>query len=316
VLASLLAGASLVACGGDDGSTTGTGGGGGAGGSGGASAQACEGVDTSGCDVALAPSDDDTSAVQTALIEATSGSTVCLCPGNYSFENELSLTVPDVTVRGLGATRDDVVLDFAAQVAGDDGFSVTSDGFTIERLSIKNSPGNGVVVTGAENVTFRDLHVSWDAGSVTENGAYAVYPVKCSKVIVEDCEIVGAADAGIYVGQSSQAIVRNNVVYGNVAGIEFENTLDGEAYGNDIYDNAAGILVFALPNLDVKESLRTNVHDNLIHDNNRENFAEPGTVVAAVPPGIGFLNLAADDVEIHANDFEGNQTASILVVSY
>jgi nitrous oxidase accessory protein NosD len=76
------------------------------------------------------------------------------------------------------------------------------------------------VVTGAEDVTFRDIKVSWDAGSATENGAYAVYPVNSSRVIVEDSEVVGAADAGIYVGQCNQAIVRNNVVYGNVAGIE------------------------------------------------------------------------------------------------
>jgi parallel beta-helix repeat protein len=313
----LLTLSALAACGDDGGTSTGSGGAGGAGGGSGGSepSAACAGIDTSACAVALGPSSDDTTAVQTALIEAQSGSTICLCPGTYSFENELSLTVPGVTVRGVGATRDDVVLDFGAQVAGDDGFTVTADNFTVEHLSVKNSPGNGIVVTGAENVVFRDLKVSWDAGSVTENGAYAVYPVKCNKVIVEDCEVIGAADAGVYVGQSKLAIVRNNVVHGNVAGIEFENTIEGEAYGNDIYDNAAGILVFALPNLDEKISTRTNVHDNTIHDNNRDNFAEPGTVVATVPPGIGFLNLAADDVEIHANDFKGNVTAAIAVAS-
>jgi parallel beta-helix repeat protein len=97
--------------------------------------------------------------------------------------------------------------------------------------------------------------------------------------------VVGAADAGVYVGQSRNVIVRNNIARKNVAGIEIENCIDADVYGNEAFDNTAGILVFALPNLDEKVSTRTNVHDNTIHDNNRDNFAEPGTVVATVPPG-------------------------------
>ncbi len=305
---------------GDSSSSGGGGAGGGAdggGGSGGGSTtQGCPDVDTSDCDVVVAPSDDDTSTVQTALIEAESGSTVCLCPGTYALENELQVTTPNLTVRGAGETRDDVVLDFAGQIGGDDGLTATADGFTVENLSVKNSPGNGVVATGVEGVTFRNLKVFWDAGSATSNGAYAVYPVGSSKVLIEDCEIVGAADAGAYVGQSTQIIVRNNLVHANVAGIEIENSNDAEVYGNESYDNAAGILVFTLPNLDKKDGLRANVHDNDIHDNNRDNFAEEGTIVAAVPPGIGVLVLAADNTEIHGNTISGNKTGAIVTVSF
>ncbi|MEM6789863.1 MAG: parallel beta-helix domain-containing protein [Myxococcota bacterium] len=274
-------------------------------------------VDTTGCDVVLeASGGDDYAAVQDALIGATSGSDVCFRPGAYSFSREVSLTVRDVTVRGLGATRDDTILDFLAQEAGDDGITVTSDGFTIENLWIKNTPGNGVVVTGAEDVTFRNLKVTWDAGSVTENGAYAVYPVRSRRVLIEDTEVVGAADAGLYVGQCQQAIVRNNDVHGNVAGIELENTVGGEVVNNRAYDNSAGILVFVLPNLEFKSGDATLVHDNEVYDNNRENFAEAGTIVAQVPPGTGVLLLAADGVEITNNDFRNNVSTSILAVSY
>jgi parallel beta-helix repeat protein len=209
-------------------------------------------IDTSGCSAVLTAGAGSQDEVQRALIEAQSGAEVCLCPGTFAFGKELSLTVPDVTVRGLGASRDDTVLDFAAQTIGDDGFTVTSDGFTIENVWVKNTPGNGIVVTGAEDVAFRNMKVSWDAGSVTANGAYAVYPVKSRRVVVEDSEVVGAADAGIYVGQCEEAIVRNNVVYGNVAGIEIENSTGADVYGNEAYDNTAGILVFVLPNLEKK----------------------------------------------------------------
>lgn len=274
-------------------------------------------LDSSNCTVLLSPSgQDDTEAVQTAFIEAQSGSRICFCPGAYSFRRELSLAVTDVSLHGLGTEREDVVLDFAKQEAGDDGVTVTSDGFLIEHMWIKNTPGNGIVVSGADDVTFRDLKVSWDAGSVTENGAYAVYPVKSRRVLVEDCEVIGAADAGIYVGQCDQAIVRNNDVHGNVAGIEIENTLDSEVVGNKAYDNASGVLVFVLPSLENKEGKRCKVHNNEIYDNNRDNFAAMGTVVASVPAGTGVLLLAADDTELHDNKVHNNKSAGFLLVSY
>ena len=293
---------------------------GGSGGGGGGPSEvpaSCEGVDLSGCDVVLGPVEgDDTTQLQGALIEdVKSGETLCLCPGTYELNNEVQVSTPDLTIRGVGATRDDVVLDFAEQIGGDDGLTATTDGFTVENFSVKNSPGNGIVVTGAENVTFRNLHVYWDAGSVETNGAYAVYPVQCTNVLIEDCEIVGAADAGAYVGQSTNIIVRNNLVHGNVAGIEIENSNDAEVYGNEAYDNSAGILVFALPNLDKKDSLRCDVHDNQIYDNNRENFAAEG-IVGAVPPGIGVLILAAHETHVHDNNIHDNQTGGIVLVGH
>ena len=289
----------------------------GGGGSGGGPADACADIDLTGCDVSLAPSGDDTATLQAALIEGVdAGGTVCLCPGTYTLKNELSVDKLNLTLRGVGASRDDVVLDFEEQVAGDDGLTATSDGFTVEKLSVKNTPGNGIVVTGAENVTFRDLKVFWDAGSVTENGAYAVYPVKCTNVLIEDCEIVGAADAGAYVGQSSNIIVRRNKVYANVAGIEIENSTDAEVYENEAYDNSAGILVFTLPNLEKKDGINCDIHNNQIYDNNRENFAEEGTVVAAVPPGVGVLILSADETHIHDNEITDNNSLGVISVSF
>lgn len=271
---------------------------------------------TTGCTVALEPGEgDDATTLLNAFIDAKSGDTVCLCPGTYTPNKEISLTVPGVTVRGAGQNLEDTVLDFATQEADKNAFSVTSDGFTVENLWLKNSPGNGIVVTGAEDVTFRKMKVSWDAGSVVDNGAYAVYPVKSKNVIIEDTEIVGAADAGAYVGQCENAIVRRNKVHGNVAGIEIENTTNAEVYENESWDNTSGILVFALPNLEKTDGKAALVHHNDVHDNNRANFAEPGTIVATVPAGTGMLILAADSTEVRDNTITNNQSVGILIVS-
>ncbi|HMI89127.1 MAG TPA: parallel beta-helix domain-containing protein [Polyangiaceae bacterium] len=278
-----------------------------------------QGVEASACDVRIAPSDEDQSRVQTALIETPAGSTICFESGEFRFTDQLTLSSRGVTLRGSPTT----VWDFRNQrTSARNGLLVTGSAFTIEDFAIKNTPGDGVRVEGAEGVTFRKLRVSWEAdalrpddGGVGRSGAYAVYPVTSSKVLIEDCEVTGARDAGLYVGQSHDIIVRNNKVHGNVAGIEIENSTDSEVYGNTVYDNTAGILVFNLPDLPVQDGRRANVHDNDVRENNHVNFAIPGTTVAGVPVGTGLLVLAADDTEIHANTFRSNDSTGVLIVS-
>ena len=269
-----------------------------------------------GYDHVIAPSDDDFEAIQTVLTEAKSGDVIGLEPGTYRLTRELNLTgVADITLKGMGQTRDEVVLDFADQVEGDDGITVTAGGFTIENLWVKNSPGNGVVAH-AEDSTFRNIKVSWDAGSVTENGFYAVYPTDCKRTVIENVEVTGASDAGIYVGSCEYAIVRNSKVYANVAGIEIENTKKADVYDNEVYDNSAGILALLLPNLKIKENTQILFRDNEVRANNRPNFAKAGTVVASVPSGTGFLVLCGTDIEVRDNTITGNDSTGVLVVSY
>lgn len=267
----------------------------------------------SGCTTTLKPSADDDTALQTAFIEAQSGDTICLDKGTYHLTETLSVAgINGLTIKGTGP---ETILDFSGLI-GAKAFDVTIDNFTAQDFAILDTPSDGIDVTGATNVTFRGLKVYWTAGSVTENGAYAIFPVACTNVIVEDCEVIGASDAGIYVGQSNHILVRRNKVHGNVAGIEIENSQDAEVYENESYDNTAGILVFNLPNLPVKDGRRTIVRDNDIHDNNRTNFAPGGSIVASVPTGIGIVVMAADEIEIHSNSITGNVSTGVAVASY
>ena len=291
---------------------------GGAGGTGGGDPTTCgAGIDTSGCGVVVAPSSDDTTNVQTALIEVKSSSSVCLCPGTYQFKQQLSLTVPNVTVRGLGAAVTDTVLDFSThEGTTNDTMLVTADGFTIENLWVKNTPGNGVVARQSDKPTFRKLKVSWDSPQSATHGAYAVYPAECTNVLIEDCDVEGAADAAIYVGQGTGAIVRRNKAHDSVLGIELENTTDGEVYDNDIYNNTGGLAVFLLGNLNKKTAERNLLRDNNVHDNNHVNFGDSTTFVAAIPKGSGIIVVGSDGTEIRNNKVENNQSAGVLVVSY
>ena len=63
-------------------------------------------------------------------------------------------------------------------------------------------------------------------------------------VLIEDAESVGASDAGIYVGQTNKAIIRNSRAAYDVFGFEIENVQDGEYDGNLAECNTGGFLVY------------------------------------------------------------------------
>lgn len=274
-----------------------------------------EGNGSATCDITISPGADDTKALQTAFVEATSGNTICLSPGNYTINELVTVgATPGLTIRGTGATPGDVMLDFAGQTQGDDGMLATGDDITIENFSVKNTRKNGIVVRGATGVVFRDVHVTWDRGPSTENGAYAIYPTNSEDVLIEGCEVYGASDAGVYLGQSKNAIVRRNKAWGNVIGIEVENTVGAEIYENEAYDNTVGIFVPLLPNLQQTVSEYTIVRNNKLYENNRANFGEANTVVSFLPPGLGMILLNADKVRVFDNEITDHDSSGIGIV--
>jgi hypothetical protein len=99
--------------GGASGSDGGSGGAGAGGtGTGGAGTGGKAAGDAGDCSVTLSPGGNATEALQGALIEAKSGDVICLGAGTYAFTKEITLTGTNgVTVRGVGATRDEVILD-------------------------------------------------------------------------------------------------------------------------------------------------------------------------------------------------------------
>jgi len=155
----------------------------------------------------------------------------------------------------------------------------------------------------------------WNGPASEDNGAYGLYPVKCTNILIDNCYVKGASDAGIYVGQSEFAIVRNSTAELNVAGIEIENTISADVYGNTAQGNTGGILVFDLPDLAVSGS-KTRVFDNTIVRNDHENFAPEGNIVASVPAGTGVMIMSTKQVEIFDNDITNNNVLGVGVVSY
>ncbi len=263
--------------------------------------------------VVVEPGEDFQRRVLEAFINAEPGQTIELPAGEFTLDAPISLDVDDVTVRGQGHER--TVLNFAAQVSGGESFLVTSNNVVLENFALVDPPADGVKFKFSNGVTIRSLRVEWTCGACVSNGAYGLYPVQTQNVLIEDSIVIGASDAGIYVGQSSKIIVRRNRVSLNVAGIEIENSTDSDVYENIAENNTGGILVFDLPNLAL-DGERARIFDNTVRNNNTPNFAPEGNIVAIVPAGTGILAMAFDDVEIFGNRIEGNQSLAIAIVSY
>lgn len=243
--------------------------------------------------------------IQAVVDQAVPGDVIEIEYGTY---NEMVLVeINDLTVRGIpNAAGEWPVMD--GENAFTDAFTVSGNGFTIEQLEIRNYTVNGVFAEGVTNITFRDMFVA-------DVGIYGIYPVKSTGVLVERIEVTGIKDAGIYVGQSADIIVRDNIGYGNVLGIEVENSVNADVYNNHMYDNSCGIFISLLPGLTSKVSQGIRVYDNLVENNNLANFATPDMLVAIVPDGTGILVLGSDDVEVYNNIMTGNQTVGLAVFS-
>jgi parallel beta-helix repeat protein len=280
-------------------------------GCGGSSNSLCSGVQ-SPC-VSFGPAATE-AAIQTGFAAAQSGTTLVFAAGTFKFTNELTVTTTGITIQGAG--MDKTILDFSTQTAGSEGILSMSSGFTIRDITVENTKGNGIKVVGATNVSYQRTHVLWTDPDNTTHGPYAVYPVQCTNVLVEDSVIEGASDAGIYVGQSEQIVVRRNESKNNVAGIEIENSHFADVYSNNAHDNTGGILVFALPGLQIHDNHDVRVHDNMIVNNNTDNFAAVGDIVGIVPRGTGTFVMAAANVEVFGNTYQDNKTVNFAIINY
>ncbi len=165
-------------------------------------------------------------------------------------------------------------------------------------------------------IIYDSLRVEWTGGPKETNGAYGIYPVESTGVLVQRSKVVGASDAGIYVGQSRDITVRGNLVEFNVAGIEIENSRNALVENNIATHNTGGLLVFDLPGLPVMGGGNVILRKNVVKDNDTPNFAPPGNIVASVRRGTGVLVMANDGVLIEENAFEGNATAHVMVIAY
>jgi parallel beta-helix repeat protein len=248
------------------------------------------------------------------IIDAQTGDTIQMPEGRFSMSNELLINKPGLILRGQGPNK--TVLSFKNQKAGPQGILGTKNQLVLSNFAVEDTAGNAIKVVGSDGVIFDKLRITWTGGPKETNGSYGIYPVLTKNVLIQDCDVSGASDAGLYVGQSDRIIVRRNYVHGNVAGLEIENSSNADVYENRATHNTVGLLVFNLPDLLVKTGHNIRFYRNQSNDNNLENFSTPGSIINLVPKGAGMLVLAAKKVEIFDNEFLRNKLTGISFNNY
>ena len=288
-----------------------------------------------------------------AFFSARDGDTIEFGEGTFDLSTTLVMShKSNITIKGQGL--DKTVLYFENSGTPEGLALSHMNGIFIEDLTVLDTPGFMIKISDSDFVTLRNVRAMWSSGdggmdpevpatldtecvhalsaveafgSYTDanglprrytvdssNGGYAIYPVLSNNILLDNVISLGASDAGIYVGQSNDVIVRNSEALFNVAGYEIENTDNADLYNNVAHCNTGGFLVFDLPGIN-QYGERTRIFDNYTGYNNQENFA-PGGIVAIVPQGVGVLQLGYDEVEFFRNTVEYNRTVGYVVVSH
>jgi parallel beta-helix repeat protein len=257
-----------------------------------------------------------TTELQKRLINAQEGEEIILPEGHFEFQRALSMTgIPKVTIKGAGKGK--TVLSFKKQIEGAQGLLIKdANDITLEGFTVADSKGDAIKIQDCSGVILRDLEATWTGGKLPTNGGYGLYPVSCQNVLMENCTASFAMDAGIYVGQCTDVVVRNNLAHDNVAGLEIENTINGEVYNNTARNNAGGMLIFDMPDLPQANGDKIKFYDNVMEDNNGENFAPEGMVVSSIPPGTGMIIMAHSNIEVYNNKITNHKTLGVAVNSW
>lgn len=264
--------------------------------------------------IEISPSSDAYTEIQEALILASPGDTIKLSNGVYELEDSLSIDVDGISF--IGSDINKTILSFENQQTGAQGLLITSDNVTLSDFAVVNAKGDAIKAKGVDNIKFIKVKTEWTGGPKETNGAYGLYPVESTNILIDNCVAIGASDAGIYVGQSQNIIVKNSRAEFNVAGIEIENSYFADVFNNIATNNTGGILVFDLPGLPQQGGHHVRVFNNEIINNNTDNFAPEGNIVGEVPRGTGVIVQANSLVDIFENTIEGNETINIAIVTY
>lgn len=293
----------------------------------------------------IRPGENATRDMVDAMIQLLPGDILQFDCGYFSLDQGLLIqATEDVLIKGCG--MDETVLSFknSINVTGLEALNVR--GITVEDLTILDSPGDAFKLKGVNWGTLRNVRAIWSGGGgqitasnysdrinvactnppynewdptpdyvpSSASGRYGIYPVESENILIDGSESVGASDAGIYVGQTNTAIIRNSRAAYNVMGYEIENVQGGEYDSNLAECNTAGFLIYDLENITQYGDTSVMIN-NVARNNNTYNFAHSG-LVSAVPRGTGFMTLGYDNIEVLHNTFEDHSTAAVVYASY
>lgn len=161
--------------------------------------------------------------------------------------------------------------------------SLTLQGENRETTIINGSGSGNVIYVSADDVTISGLKIT--------NGFYGIYAtIQSNSCNIRNCEISGN-NIGLRANWAYYAVVSDNEVHDNGAGIWFDSMRNSTAENNRVFSNSEGIYVGYAS------------YDNIIRNNVVENNTSLGIHVGS--------NISITGNKIYHNDIIGNPTQNM-----
>ena len=167
------------------------------------------------------------------------------------------------------------------------------EGFTLRGLTIKHASFSGVFRIGVDGYRLTGTRY-------VDNPVYGPFPVCSHDGLIDFNQVVGGGsavgpilDTGIYVGDDDQVTVRHNSVTNYVIGVVVENTTNAIVRDNLLKGNTAGIYTAVFPDHPRPFTDDVGIERNQVLQNNLSNPvpADSGDAIGLVPTGAGIVNL-------------------------
>ncbi|MDY6764677.1 MAG: right-handed parallel beta-helix repeat-containing protein [Halobacteria archaeon] len=247
------------------------------------------------------PSDYPT--IQDGVNNAQEGDMVLVDPGVY--EEEVSITTPGVTVRGL--ERNEVILDGNFNMRN--GIEVLeTDGVVLENMTPRHYEYNGFFWTGVNG--YRGSYLT-----AYNNGDYGIYAFDSVNGRFEHSYASGHPDSGFYIGQCNpcHAVITDVIAENNAIGYSGTNASNDITIKDSVWRrNMSGIVPNTLDSEKLAPQRSIRIANNEIHDNNNANA--PTKALQYPSFGTGVTVAGGVDNIIEENEVRNHMNFGVSII--